>query len=250
MKTMTQRHTITGVLVALLMLTVLTPGTGAAQEEDWQFGVAIYMWFASMEGTSAFGKEFEIKDYKLLDDLQMGFMGTLGAQKGRWMFLADAIYLDVEDGKDVTTGVRSDVELKGWIVTPAVGYTAIQQDRFSLAILAGARYFALDADVELDFSAPLPPNKQKVSESGHVWDGIVGLKSQVDLTEHWYLPLYLDVGTGNSKWTFQALGGIGYAFSWVDLLVTYRYLKWDFDDNKAFEDLEIYGPLAGVKFRF
>jgi hypothetical protein len=65
----------------------------------------------------------------------------------------------------------------------------------------------------------------RADESGSVWDGIVGARGHVNLTEKWYLPFYADIGTGQSKLTWQALGGIGYRFKWFDFTVAYRYLQ-------------------------
>ena len=36
----------------------------------------------------------------------------------------------------------------------------------------------------------------------------------------------------------------------VDAVVGYRYMDWDFDDNKAFDDLNLSGAFVGAKFWF
>jgi hypothetical protein len=90
----------------------------------------------------------------------------------------------------------------------------------------------------------------RAEESGSVWDGIVGARGHVNLTEKWYLPFYADIGTGQSKLTWQALGGIGYRFKWFDFTVAYRYLSWDFGGGAPLDDLQIYGPYAGFIFHF
>ena len=65
---------------------------------------------------------------------------------------------------------------------------------------------------------------------------------------------YLDVGTGDTDLTWQALASLGYQFEHLDLVFGYRYLDWDFDENdpggKTFADLDFNGPYAGVKFTF
>jgi hypothetical protein len=72
----------------------------------------------------------------------------------------------------------------------------------------------------------------------------------VNLGKNWYVPYYLDVGTGESNLTWQALGGIGYRFSKVNVLAQYRYLEWDFDDDALIDDLNIQGPFVGFEFLF
>ena len=54
--------------------------------------------------------------------------------------------------------------------------------------------------------------------------------------------------------TWQAFGGVGYRFGSWDLVAGYRYLAWEFDDDDkgggTFNDLDISGPMVGVKFVF
>jgi opacity protein-like surface antigen len=51
--------------------------------------------------------------------------------------------------------------------------------------------------------------------------------------------------------TWQVFGGVAYAFEKCELIAGYRYLDWDFkSDNKAFNDLNLSGPMLGVRFRF
>ena len=61
---------------------------------------------------------------------------------------------------------------------------------------------------------------------------------------------HLDIGTGDTDLTWQALAGIGYRFDRFDMVAGYRYLKWEFDDNSALDNLDISGPMVGGKFRF
>jgi hypothetical protein len=42
------------------------------------------------------------------------------------------------------------------------------------------------------------------------------------LNEHWYLPYYADIGTGDSDLTWQLFGGIGYMFNWGDIKLGYE----------------------------
>jgi hypothetical protein len=46
------------------------------------------------------------------------------------------------------------------------------------------------------------------------------------------------------------LAGLNYRFSKVDAAFGYRYLKWEFDDDDTFDDLDISGPYAGIRFSF
>ena len=87
-----------------------------------------------------------------------------------------------------------------------------------------------------------------VDESSSVWDAIAGLRGTYNLAEKWYLTGYVDVGGGGSDLTWQALGGVGYKFSKVDVVLAYRYLSYEFDDEEALDDLSLHGPFVGFKF--
>jgi len=239
---------------------LVTMPTAEAQEENWEFTADLYMWYASMGGESATGGDIDIDASDLIDNLDMGFMTVLEARKGKWSILTDIIYLNVSADNQskitvpslsgVSIDVDAEVELEGWIVTPAVGYNFLQADTVRLDVLVGARYLWLSNDLELNTYGPLQPRYRKISDSGDVWDGIVGLKGEVILAKNWSLPFYLDVGTGETDLTWQAVGSLAYKFEKIDVVVGYRYLEWNFDDNDIFDDLNINGPYAGIKIRF
>ena len=125
--------------------------------------------------------------------------------------------------------------MKSWITTFAAGYNFVDNEKVVLDLVGGARYLWLDTEVKLNLSregALLQTSRQKkVSESDHVWDGIVGVRGQIKLNDKWYMPYYADVGTGQSDLTWQALVGVGYTFKWGDVLLAYRYLDYDFDSD-------------------
>jgi len=229
-------------VVSFFVLFAVAPGSVIAQEADWEFGVEIYLWGASVGGETGSGSDLNVDFEDLVEDLNLGFMGVFGAQKGKWSFLADVIYLDVEGDTTVGPGVKLDLELTGWVVTPAVGYNLVETERGRLDILGGARYLYLDTDLRL--------GSDSFPDSGSFWDGIVGVRGAVNLTEKWYLPYYLDIGTGESDLTWQALGGVGYKFNKFDVVVAYRYLYWDFKDGDQLDDLNFHGPYVGFKFVF
>ena len=76
--------------------------------------------------------------------------------------------------------------------------------------------------------AELPARPGSAETGADLWDGVVGVRGRVTLANSaWFVPLYLDAGTGTSKFTWQGLLGVGYAFGWGDLLLVYRQLAFD-----------------------
>ena len=236
-------------LLSLLIgvLATITPGTvaakEAAQEDGWKFSFELYGWIASIGGNSASGSGIDVDFDDILDDLEMAFMGAFGVRKGKWAGMADVLYFDLENDQDIAPGQNASVELKAWVVTPVIGYNFLETEKVSLHVVGGARYLSLKADLGLTGSPD-------VSDRGSVWDGVVGLKGQVNLAKKWYITFYGDVGTGQSDLTWQAMAGIGYRFKHFDVVAAYRYLDWNFDDNSAVDDLNVKGPLVGIKFVF
>lgn len=66
----------------------------------------------------------------------------------------------------------------------------------------------------------------RISGDLDLFDAIVGLRGKWWLggAHHWYVPWYVDVGTGSSDLTWQALLGGGYAWRRSDVLLVWRQL--------------------------
>jgi hypothetical protein len=250
-------------IVFASFMVVALGGTGTvlaeemAQDDELQFGLEIYGWGASIGGETATGSDVNLDFDDILDNLNFTAMGVVGIRKGKWSFTTDILYMDLEGDKDSvipisggTIGVNTDLELRAWVITPAVGYNVVETDNVSLNVIGGARYLSLDADIEQNINTPLRPLYGKVSDSASIWDGIVGVRGKYAFNEQWYVPYYLDIGTGDSDFTWQVSAGLGYKFKVCDVILAYRYLSWDFDDDSALDSMNISGPMLGVKFEF
>jgi len=234
-----------GLLTIMLLLAGVT-SAGAAESSDennWKFGAQIYIWGAGIGATTRTGGDIDVTFSDILRDLDMTLMGNVTARKGKWLLAADVIYLNVSQD-NVSSIPFTNADIKGWVVTPVVGYNLINTDKGTLDAVAGVRYLHLNASLDvLGFTV--------LSDSSTIWNGVVGARGQVNLAPNWFLPYYADIGAGQSKLTWQAFAGIGYKFKHVDAILGYRYLDWKFkDDNKVFDDLNFSGPIAGVRFQF
>ena len=239
-------------IVISALLAFVAMSVNAANPDEWEFGAEVYLWGASIDAKPVGGEKIHISFRDIIDDLDMALMGTLSARKGKWSLFSDIIYLDIEDEQKgkvslLNIPIRTDFDLglKAWIVTSAGAYTLIEKDRFSLDLLAGARYFWL----ELPLEAKVGSKKVKATPSEHVWDGILGVKGTFDVTDNWYLSYYLDAGTGDTDFTWQGRGTVNYRFKQFVASAGYRYLDWDFDSSQV-DYITVKGPYAGVKFLF
>ncbi len=64
------------------------------------------------------------------------------------------------------------------------------------------------------------------------------------------MPYHLDIGTGDSKITYQPLAGAAFESGWGSVSLTYRYLYYDEGDGGLVRGLTIDGPMIAVGFRF
>jgi opacity protein-like surface antigen len=253
-----------GVTIALLLVFCWANHAAAQDINKWQYELTLYGWYTDIGGTvnhpgSPVMPEgpFKFDASDILDSLSMVFMGGFEARKNRWSIITDMVYLDVGGDKTTTITTRPgvpvtasvDLDISTWIIGGAIGYDLVQDDRMTLAVVGGARYTAMDTDSTLTLQG-VTARSSKNSASEDLLDGIVGVRGFINLTEHWYLPYYADIGAGGSDLTWQALAGIGYRFSWGDLKLAYRYLDYEMDDGKLLADLNVSGFLLGISFHF
>ena len=260
-------------LMALAMAGA-APLTAQAQAGAWQFEASIYGWFPAVSGATSFppnggGPSIDVSMGDVLDALKFTFMGTLEARQGQWGVWTDLVYADFGATKNGTRdlsiagrplpgGINANLQLdlKSWIWTVAGIYNLKSDAGGNTDLLFGVRMLDLTNDLSWRFSGTGPGNfppltgSKEVSETN--WDGIVGLKGRAMIGDDrkWFIPYYADVGTGQSKLTWQINAGVGYQFEWGSLLATWRYLDYEFKSSSKVTDLSFNGPVIGASFKF
>ncbi|HTP45912.1 MAG TPA: hypothetical protein VMQ50_03190 [Casimicrobiaceae bacterium] len=242
-----------------------------ALSDEWKFRASIYMWMPEITGSVNFAgnntADIDVKFHSLLDHLKMAGMGNIEAQKGRWGAFTDLIYFDV-GGTSTTTrdhtidgvplpaavSLNTVLDFKAVIWTLAGSYRVQAEPGSSFDVFAGAQMLRLDATLNYGFSEDfgpfVGPNREgSRGSSGNTWDGIVGVKGRAAFGDDrkWFIPYYADVGTGQSQLTWQASAGIGYVFSWGEVVATWRYLDWKEPGDKV-PKLTVNGPQLAVAF--
>jgi hypothetical protein len=252
-----------------------TVATAQSLSDQWKFGASIYGWFPELGGQTTFpprsgGESISVSADTILENLKFVFMGTFEAQRGRWGMFTDVVYMDVGDSKTSTrdliyngvtlpAGVTANTnfDLKMLVWTLAGTYRVVAEPGATFDVLAGARL--LDVKEKLGYS--LYGNVGQISVPGRsgtreadqsLWDGVVGVKGRLAFgADHqWYVPYYLDVGTGQSDLTWQAFAGLGYAFKWGGVVAGYRYLDYNMKSGQPIEELNAGGPIVGVSFNW
>jgi hypothetical protein len=257
-KQLYQRTSRFSVAAMALMLIGTAPGFAADTDgsSEWEYILDLYFMGANMTVDTTGGQEVKVPFYQLLNALDFAFMTEIGARNDKWSIMTDIIYMNLTQKEELRSGtlpggtpvtINEKIDMNSWIVTPTVGYALHNGDDARVEVIGGLRYFWLDLGIQIDVNDHAVFDK---SASSTFWDGIVGMRGNINLSQSWYLPMYFDIGWGtNDSSTWQAYTGIGYHFSRFDAVLTYRYLDYEFDNSVA-SDLVIKGPQLGAVFTF
>ena len=274
-KTMTSKI-VTFLVAAAGAGALILPTAATAQSADeWRFHAIIYGYLPTIGGTTTLpqagsGSDVSIDADKILKSLKFAFMGTLDANKGRWGVTTDVMYVDLGNGKSGTRDIaiggtqipadasaNVDLDIKGWIWTIAGTYDALADPQARVQFLAGARLLELKEHLNWQLSGnigsiPLPGRQGSLEAKLDNWDAIVGVRGRVAFgsERQWFVPYYVDVGAGNSDLTWQAIGGLGYAFKWGDVIVAYRHLDYNMKSGEKIQSVNFNGPAIGVGFHW
>jgi len=261
---------------AMLALAALSSTDAFAQTADtWKWQGSIYAYLPDIGGTTTFpassgGSSSSVDASKIIDSLKMTFMGSLEGSNGRWGLFTDVVYMDLGNTKSgfrdfslggaaLPAGVDANVsyDLKGWAWTFAGTWRIASDANTKTDLIAGTRLF----DMRQTFGYELTGNVGSIPTPGRAgtseakisnWDAIVGLKSRYAFGEDrkWFIPFYIDVGTGESNYTFQVMGGIGYSFKWGEIVGAWRYLDYDLKSGKKIESMTFNGPAIAAVFHW
>lgn len=258
-----------GLALSDAVATEATRGNGG-----WQFGAFIYGYYPDIAIKSTLpngnSSDVTVDAHDLFNHLKFAALGSFEARKANWGVFSDLIYMDVGQFKSRfhdfaigNIGLPADVsaslnfDLKSIVWTVAATYRTVASQQTALDVFGGARL--LDTKVTLDWTlngniGPIPaPGRAGTSETRDSYiDGIVGIKGRTAFgtDRKWFVPYYLDVGTGESDLTWQAMGGLGYAFKWGELISGWRYVDYKFKSDSPNESESFNGPFLGAAFHW
>ena len=246
-------------LALAVLLSTPAPSWAESEQGPWRWRATAYAWLPTLSGSTVLdlGGSTEITTDKILDALDFAFMGHLEVRKGHWGGFTDYIHLDFREDMSFyplpNVRLDADMHLQGEALTLAGTYTVIKDPGLEILLLGGLRYLSIDlqADWQASGSLGLIDSSGAASTGPDYWDAIIGVRGRVGIAQSkWFVPYYLDVGTGDSDLTWQAAAGVGYGFDWGEVAALYRHLSHDFEADALIRDLEFSGPAIGVSFAF
>lgn len=268
-------HAGRATFLAGLALASLSVAPGARAADEWQFTLTPYLWLPDVSADMRFalppGQGSSANVNVGPSNLDGAFLLSGEMRKGDLALFADFIYLDYQIDSQITRvnggrdgpvlvprnlDVGTEVELKGGLVQLAASYTVAKSDQGSVDVFGGLRYMTVDGTLDWDLQGTVGDDAFTLQRTGSVkddtdsLDGIVGLRGRWQFDEHWFAPYYVDVGTGDSDLTWQAMAGVGYGFGWGDITLAWRVLDYDRGDNELLQELKMDGPAVSAAFRF
>ena len=249
---MRTRHQVMGRALALATALFASAPLCAA---EWKHEIAPYVWGAAMDGTTTTGPvtaDVDASFGDILDNLELGFMGTYRATRERLSITMDAIYMGLGgNGRGPEGFVKADVDVDQSALEVDVGYEVIER----LSVFAGLRYN--DLSVEIDTSGPLG---RRSAEADEDWiDPVIGAHYTMPFALAWSFTVRGDLGGFGvgSDFAWQGVGTLRWqASDNLGLLAGYRYIDMDYNngknkDGKYFEyDMALSGPALGLVFAF
>jgi hypothetical protein len=271
------RGIIAMVVLGLCAAAALLPASAAADPEStdsWQFEASPYLYLPwvslKVQLPNGVSSSSDVAPNELLNHFKMGALGAFDVQKGPWGALTDVLYLDVGAAqgttRSFTIGRRElpldisaniSIDLKTTLWTLAGTYRVVANPLATLDVLAGTRLLDIRVEERWYLSGslgpiPLPGRSGSGEASGDQWNGIVGTKARLSIfpDRKWFMPFYADVGTGESKLTWQASTGFGYLFNWGEISATWRYIDYTNKSGKPVQDLSMSGAQIAAAFRW
>jgi len=225
-----------------------------ASPDDWQISVTPYVFLPRLKGTIGIvGETAEVNASfsDIFRNLDFAAMGTFEARKRNWVVLVDGMYMSLSGTKVTPSPFFSDidVEVKQTIITPQVGYRAVNTERGSIDLLAGARIWHVKSHLTFQ---PLIRPLVDVEGSRNWADPIVGARGTATLSPRTFVLGEFDAGGFGvgSDFTGQVFGGVGFQLKpRVALIGGYRYLRVDYVNEGFIYRTSLSGITLGARFK-
>ncbi|HXX53061.1 MAG TPA: hypothetical protein VEI28_00675 [Thermodesulfovibrionales bacterium] len=265
-------------LTLVVLMAVFLIGSAAVSnavepklDDDWHFTLIPYLWLPSVNGKmninlphNSGSNDFDIGKSSYMDNFTFAALVAMELEKGNWSLFTDFMYVDFSDSNRQVTfpnlpggrvDITADTGFKALLVEGGPAYSLYRSQDIKFDFLAGVRYMGVDSKATLNFSTTLPVGipSRNFSFKPDLVDPIVGIKGRFELGKGWYIPYYFDAGGFgiNNEWSWQAFGGVGYHFSELfSMMLGYRHLQYNFDNNKLLKDVYMSGGVLGFIFRF
>jgi hypothetical protein len=230
-----------------------TSALAQSTDDGWRWSITPYLWGSAVKTDVRFprgqGVSGEAQFDDITDKLDFGLQLHAEGSRGEWGMFFDGTYLTMSDDGSrgpITTEAEFDIGIYEIAALYTPGGAA---GRFSA--FAGARFF--DLGIDLTFSGGFANSPVRRSGDKSYTDFMIGGRYTHPLGERWLLNLRGDVGGGDTESNWNALAVIGWRFGGeLDnaVLLGWRHMELEVENEGVQTDLTMDGPIAGVQFGF
>ena len=232
-----------------------------SSEGEWEFALApLFLWGMGISGDATMGDKtlpMEIEFGDIWANLDTVFTLHFEARKDKWVLFGEYQYVKLTPDVGVSIGpvsVNADIDFKNTMIELGGGYAFRETRNTRWEVLGGIRYTDQDIQVDTTLTFPPPINEQNIEmDGGDDWShAFVGTRFFGKMSADWTFIARTDVGYGGSdNKAFNAIAMFDYQFKdWGSAFFGYRYLKYDYDNDKdedtyAFNAYQA-GPVLGI----
>lgn len=229
--------------------------TLAQAQDEWRFQITPYVWLANFDGHIRPFRQAPVvharrTSKQTRENLNVAafLMGT--ARKNNFVIQGDMTYASVSNTEKLPRGLKAKVSTKQKTITLTAGKRVLhndQYDQYALDLLAGIRYWDIDAKVSL----PQVPLHHRLTS--RFVDPIVAARYRYEFTPRFSGIMYADVGGFGvgSQITWQVFGAVNYELaSNMFASLGYRHLAVDYKKSGRRLDLKMSGPMLGFTYQF
>lgn len=225
----------------------------------WTYKVSPYGWAAGMKGdVGMFGAPVASVDIKFVDVFDAIDWGNfpavafINAEARREEFgvFGDLVHLALAaDATGPRGRINIDLSLQATIASALATYRVVEEEGSYLDLMAGVRYWNVDAKLNLSGQAAAAG----FSDGGSWVDPMIGVKGQYDINDTYFLEgwaMYGGFGVA-ADMDWDVYGALGYRANdkWT-LQAGWRHLEIDYTKNSFVFDLAMSGPMFQATYRF
>ena len=240
---------LASVVLILGVSIMFTPGVTTAQESGgWEFRLTPYLWALSLDGTTAaLGNDVPLEaDFgDILDLLNIALSANMELNNGKWFFILDPMWADLEAPIDTGGPIGGKVEIELIITSVLAGVSLTEH----FDIYAGARYYDQDITIVPDMMPEIP--------LGDDWtDFMLGVRVHNEISQNWSFMGLLEAavaGDSESAWLAQAMF-LRHIGDNKHFDIGYRYYDVDYESGSGLTrfkwDVAHSGPIVAFSWVF
>jgi hypothetical protein len=253
-----------------------TPAPTPTPAPAWQVALTPYLWVPSLRGTINYDiarlpngepgmLTFGVAPGDYLNKLNSAAMFAIDAHSRSLDLFSDFMWMNFSNTNTVSatvTGPFGKVQLPvslqagarfvANIWTVGAGVPVVDNESVLAELFVGERFTQPKSSIDWTLTTP----SEFLDRSGSasfmttLYDFIGGTKGDFYLSsdKKWFVPFYIDVGSGTFGSTWQYVGGLGYGRN-ASVTLGYRGLSYTSSQGHL-PNLRMNGPILGYTFRF